>query len=41
MDISFDKPEQIARELMKSGIAEMDLEHSGTDNVLVYRVKGL
>jgi hypothetical protein len=41
LDVSFEKAEQIMRELVKSGIAEIDLEHGGPDNVLVYRVKGL
>jgi hypothetical protein len=41
LDVSFEKAEQVVRELVKSGIAEIDLEHSGPDNALVYRVKGL
>ncbi|MEW6530559.1 MAG: hypothetical protein AB1473_06970 [Thermodesulfobacteriota bacterium] len=41
LDISFDKADQVVRELARTGIAEIDLEHSGPDNALVYRVKGL
>lgn len=40
LDISFQKAEKIIRELVKNGIAEIDLEHQDPD-AIVYRIKGL
>lgn len=40
LDISFEKAEKIIRELVKNGIAEIDLEHQDPD-AIVYRIKGL
>jgi hypothetical protein len=41
MDISFKKAERIVQDLVRSGVAEIDMEHSGTANSIVYRVRGL
>ena len=41
MDISFKKAERILQDLVKSGVAEIDLEKSDTEGTLVYRVRGL
>ncbi|MGD9819101.1 MAG: hypothetical protein AB7V04_10435 [Desulfomonilaceae bacterium] len=41
MDISPDKAESILQELVKKGIAEIDLESQSGDNHLNYRIKGL
>lgn len=41
LDISFDRAEQIIRELVQKGIAEIDLDHRDPDNAIVYRIKGL
>ncbi|MEW6352169.1 MAG: hypothetical protein AB1646_24210 [Thermodesulfobacteriota bacterium] len=41
MDISFKKAERIVQDLVKSGIAEIDLEHSDAAGSLVYRIRGL
>ena len=41
MDISFDKAEKIIQELVRKGIAEIDLEGEGADHSLIYRIKGL
>ena len=41
MDISFDKAERIIQELVRKGIAEIDLEGEGADHSLIYRIKGL
>jgi hypothetical protein len=41
MDISFAKAEKIIQELVRSGIAEIDLNHKDPDNTITYRIKGL
>jgi hypothetical protein len=41
MDISLEKAEKIIQELVRSGIAEIDLDHKDPDQPIVYRVKGL
>ncbi len=41
MDISFKKAERILQDLVKSGIAEIDLAHSDAADSLVYRIRGL
>jgi hypothetical protein len=41
LDISFAKAESIIQELVRSGIAEIDLDHKDPDNTITYRIKGL
>jgi len=41
MDLTVEKAEKTLQELMKKGIAEIDLDHKGPDDALVYRIKGL
>ena len=41
MDISFQKAEKIIRELVRSGIAEIDLEYRDPDHSIVYKIRGL
>lgn len=41
MDISPDRAEQILQELVRKGIAEIDLDHKTTDSNIIYRIKGL
>lgn len=41
MDVSFDKAEKVLRQLVKSGMAEIDLDHKDPDGSIVYKVKGL
>ncbi len=41
MDISFEKADKIIQELVKRGIAEIDLDHKDPSHSIVYRVKGL
>jgi hypothetical protein len=41
MDISIEKADKIIQELVRSGIAEIDLDHKDPTNSIVYRVKGL
>ena len=41
MDISFNKAEKIIQELVRSGIAEIDLDHKDPDHTITYRIKGL
>jgi hypothetical protein len=41
MDITFDRAEKILQELVRSGIAEIDLDHKDPDNTIMYRIKGL
>ncbi len=41
MDISFAKAEKIIQELVRSGIAEIDLDHKDPDHTITYRIKGL
>ncbi len=41
MDISFNKAEKIIQELVRSGIAEIDLDQKDPDHTITYRIKGL
>ena len=41
MDISFNKAEKIIQELVRSGIAEIDLDHKDPDLTITYKIKGL
>jgi hypothetical protein len=41
MDISFDKAEEIIQELVRSGVAEIDLDHNHPDQAITYEVRGL
>ena len=41
MDISFGKAEKIIQELVRSGIAEIDLDHKYPDHTITYKIKGL
>jgi hypothetical protein len=41
MDITFEKADKIIQELIKSGIAEVDLDHKDSDHAIWYRIKGL
>jgi hypothetical protein len=41
MDISFAKAEKILQELVRSGIAEIDLDSRDPDNTITYKIKGL
>jgi hypothetical protein len=41
MDVSFEKAEKIIRELVRSGVAEIDLDQKDLDQGITYRVKGL
>jgi hypothetical protein len=41
MDISFEKADKIIQELVRRGIAEIDLDHKDPNHSIVYRVKGL
>jgi hypothetical protein len=41
MDISLKKAEKIIQELVRSGIAEIDLEDSRPEDGLIYKVKGI
>jgi len=41
LDISFEKADKIIQELVRSGIAEIDLDHRDPDNSIIYRIKGL
>lgn len=41
MDISFQKAEKIIRELVRSGIAEIDLEYRDPNHSTVYKIQGL
>ncbi|HMK35207.1 MAG TPA: hypothetical protein VK463_09090 [Desulfomonilaceae bacterium] len=41
LDISFEKAEKIIQELVRSGIAEIDLDRKDPDQAIVYRIKGL
>ncbi len=41
MDISFNKAEEIIQELVRSGIAEIDLDHKDPDHTITYKIKGL
>lgn len=41
MDISPDRAEQILQELVRKGIAEIELDHKTPDSSISYRIKGL
>ncbi len=41
MDVSFGKAEKIIQELVRSGIAEIDLDHKDPDHAITYKIKGL
>ncbi len=41
MDISLEKADKIIQELVRSGIAEIDLDHKDPEQAIVYRIKGL
>jgi hypothetical protein len=41
LDISLEKAERTIQELVRSGIAEIDLDHKDPDQAIVYRIKGL
>jgi predicted transcriptional regulator len=41
MDISFGKAEKIIQELVRSGIAEIDLDNKDPDHTITYKIKGL
>jgi hypothetical protein len=41
LDITLDKADRIIQELVKSGIAEIDLLHKDSTNLIVYKVRGL
>ncbi len=41
MDISLERSEKIIQELVRNGIAEIDLDHRDPDQAIIYRIKGL
>ena len=41
LDISFEKAEKIIGELVKSGVAEIDLEHNDPDQPITYKIRGI
>lgn len=41
LDISFEKAEKIIQELVRSGIAEIDLERTDPDQPITYKISGL
>jgi hypothetical protein len=41
MDIPFEKADKIIQEIVRRGIAEIDLDHRDSNHSIVYRVKGL
>jgi len=41
MNVSFDRAEQIIQELVRNGIAEIDLDHKDPNHTIVYRIRGL
>ncbi|MBM3300757.1 MAG: hypothetical protein FJY85_12485 [Deltaproteobacteria bacterium] len=41
MNISFEKADKIIQELVRNGIAEIDLDAKDPDHTIVYRIKGL
>jgi predicted transcriptional regulator len=41
LDVSFEKAEKIIRELVRSGIAEIDLDQKDPDQGITYKIKGL
>jgi hypothetical protein len=40
LDISFDRAEKIIQELVKSGIAEIDLDNNQPDQAITYKIRG-
>ena len=41
LDVSFEKADKIIQELVRRGIAEIDLDQKDLDQNIVYRIKGL
>lgn len=41
MDITFDKADKIIQELVRNGIAEIDLDARDPEHTIVYKIKGL
>lgn len=41
LDVSFDKAEKIIQELVRRGVAEIDLDYQDPDHSIVYKIKGL
>lgn len=41
LDISFGKADKIIQELVRNGIAEIDLDHKDPDGAITYKIKGL
>ncbi len=41
MDVSLEKAEKIIQELMRNGIAEIDLDYQDPDHSISYKIKGL
>ncbi|MBI5570966.1 MAG: hypothetical protein HY914_13565 [Desulfomonile tiedjei] len=41
LDISFEKAEKIIGELVRSGVAEIDLEHNDPEQPITYKVRGI
>ena len=41
LDVSFEKAEKIIRELVRSGVAEIDLDQKDPDQGITYKIKGL
>ena len=41
MDISFERAEKIMRELVRSGVAEIDLEQNDPDRPITYKIRGI
>jgi hypothetical protein len=41
MDVTFEKADKIIQELVKTGIAEVDMDHKDPDHAIWYRIKGL
>jgi hypothetical protein len=41
LNVTFDRAEEIIQELVRNGIAEIDLEHNDPSNTIIYRIRGL
>ncbi len=41
MDISFEKADKIIQQLVRNGIAEIDLDNRDSEGTIVYKIKGL
>lgn len=41
LDVSFEKAEKIIRELVRSGVAEIDMDQKDLDQGITYKIKGL